>query len=231
MPAGRKSIPKRTEKLLYQQVGSRCPVCAEESVAKLTIHHIESYAESQAHDPSKMIVLCANCHASAEAGEIDKNRLYELKARPMTLSSNRSPSVSQQVSGSNNLVAGRDVVVKIGRGAKRPKLPEPVGTVCEDPRKVGYLQYLAKRCNQFREWDSSRRGSMNYGAIHGQYQNQMKYAIRTTPLPLFESGLQFLQKQILNTKLGRILNARGQRTFSLFEEFDGHGDLTDPGVR
>lgn len=106
-------------------------------------------------------------------------------------------------------------------------LPRPAGTVCDDPRKVGYLQYLAKRYNQFKEWDVGK-AAMHYGLIHTAYQRHMKYAVRTTPMDQFEKGAAWLQQRILGTKLGRILAARGQPVFSAFDEFDGHGDLSIP---
>lgn len=223
----RPNTPKRIEKLLYQEVGSQCPLCGESDIVKLTIHHIEPWSECQQHDPLKMIVLCANCHAGAEAGDIDPATLYRAKLRLRVAKPPASAQIAQSVVGDNNAVAGRDVNIRLTGRSRRSALPRPVGTVCDDPRKVGYLQYLTKRYNQFKEWEVGKAG-MRYGFIHKAYEREIKYAIRTTPLACFEIAAAWLQRRILGTKLGRILNASGQRVFSSFEEFDGRGDLKIP---
>jgi len=135
--------------------------------------------------------------------------------------------MTQNVVGDNNAVAGRDINIRVSGRSRRSSLPRPVGTVCDDPRRVGYLQYLAKRYNQLREWDVGN-GAMNYAFIHAAYRREMKYAVRTTPLDLFEKGAGWLQRRVLNTKLGRMMAARGRGVFSAFDEFDGHGDLGVP---
>ncbi len=229
MSATRKAVPKRLEKKLFQEVRSQCPLCGESDVARLRIHHIKPYAESATHDPDEMVVLCANCHADADVGAIPVEKLYEAKRGFRIIKFPHAAAVTQCVSGNGNVVAGRDVNIRMTTGARRAALPTPVGTVCDDPRKVGYLQYLAKRYNQFREWDAGHNGErMKYGFIHGAYARHMKYAIRTTPIDAFAEGLEFLQGRIFGTKLGRIMNARGRRVFSPFEDFDGKGDLSMP---
>lgn len=220
MPHKRPSIPKRIEKLLYQEVGSQCPLCGESDVASLTVHHIEPWAECRRHDPFKMIVLCANCHARAEAGDIERAALFRMKLQ-LRIGQHRARGdrSAQLVVGNNNAVAGRDLHIHVPRRSRRSVLPRPVGTVCDDPRKVGYLQYLAKRYNDFKKHDPGQDG-MRHGFIHAAYAREMKFAIRTTPLEHFETGAAWLQRRILGTKYGRILSARGNKVFSTFEEFD-----------
>jgi len=228
MPTTRKAVPKRVEKQLFQECDSCCPLCGEDDVAKLQIHHIKPYAETGTHDPEQMLVLCANCHAEADVGAIPSATLYKAK-RCRRIIKFPQAAVTQNVSGHGNVVAGGDVSIRVSGRSKRTAMPRPAGTVCDDPRKVGYLQYLAKRYNQFRAWACKQAGErMNYGFIHGVYDRHMKYAIRTTPLSAFEEGATFLQHRILRTKLGRMMNARGQRLFSSFDEFDGNGDLAMP---
>ena len=223
--------PRRMQKALFQEVESCCPLCGEDDVAKLRIHHIERYAEAQSHDPAKMLVLCANCHAKADAGEVSPKQLYDVKRRGRIIKFPGAPAVTQNVSGDGNIVAGRDVNIRVPRGSRRTALPRPAGTVCDDPRKVGYLQYLAKRYNQFRAWDAKRQGErLKGGFIHAAYEREMKYAIRTTPLDQFERGAAFLERRILDTFIGRNMHTRGRRVFSSFDEFDGRGDMSMPGV-
>lgn len=223
--------PRRMQKALFQEVQSRCPLCGEHEVAKLRIHHIERYAEAQSHDPAKMVVLCANCHAKADAGEVSAEQLYDAKRGGRIIKFPGTPAVTQNVNGDGNIVAGRDVNIRVPRRSRRTALPRPAGTVCDDPRKVGYLQYLAKRYNQLRTWDAEQQGQrMKYGFIYAAYEREMKYAIRTTPLDQFEWGAAFLQGRILDTFIGRNMNARGRGVFSSFDEFDGGGDTSMPGV-
>jgi hypothetical protein len=230
MPEGRKTIPKRMEKRLYQEVSSRCPICGEEDVTKLTIHHLEPFARSKEHNPDEMIVLCANCHAKADAGEIPSEELYEAKTGPRVIKFPGVPAVAQTVVGDGNIVAGGNVEVRVV-GRRRGRGPRIQGTVCDDPRKIGYLQYLAKRYSQFREWDLHGAEPMKHGFIHAAYKRHIKYAIKTTPLELFGVGVAFLEGRIQGTKLGRILKSRSQPMFSSFEEFDGLGDLEMPLIR
>ena len=79
MTVSRIAVPKRMERALYQEVGSRCPACGESDVSALTIHHIVAYAVTGKHDPEAMIVLCANCHARADRREITQDELFALK--------------------------------------------------------------------------------------------------------------------------------------------------------
>ena len=231
MTATRTAIPKRVEKQLYQEVGSRCPLCGEDDIAMLTIHHIDGYAKFRTHDPDEMVVLCRNCHAKADAGEIPREKLYAAKCAPRIIKFPGLPSVNQHVVGDGNIVAAGNVAIRISGREKRALAPRIAGTVCDDPRKVGYLQYLAKRYNQFREWGLHGSEPMKHGFIHSAYHRDMKYAIKTTPLELFDAGATFLQNRIANTKLGRILNNRGNPLFSRFDDFDGQGDLSlPPGI-
>jgi len=175
MAIGRDHIPKRIEKLLYQEVGSRCALCGEADIVKLTVHHIERWSECRRHDPAKMIVLCANCHSRASAGEIDCETLYEAKHGGRVIRFPQAPRITQNVVGDGNAVAGRDVVFHVTRPRGRA-LPRPVGTVCDDPRRVGYLQYLAKRYNQFKEWEVGE--TMRYGFIHTSYERWRRTNLR-----------------------------------------------------
>lgn len=227
MKTPRKAVPRLLERQLYQEVNNHCPMCGNEDLGSLVIHHIIPHAERARHNAGHMIVLCASCHAKADRGEISADALYSAKQLPRIL---KFPGAagSQQVIGDNNMVAGRDLNVTI-RGRSKCKAPVVLpGTVGTDPRRAGYLKYLAKRYNQFKEWEAGRDG-MKYAVIYVCYQREMKYGIDATPLPLFDAAVDWLQNRIFRTKLGRILCTRGQRAFSTFEEFDGRGDSTLPG--
>jgi hypothetical protein len=104
-------------------------------------------------------------------------------------------------------------------GARKPRVNIAVaGTVAEDPVKAGYLDYLIKRYNEFREWEIGKE-KMNYVVIRVAYERELKFKVRLTPLALFQKACQYLQGRIEHTKLGRIRKAQGQKVHSTFEEF------------
>lgn len=188
----RNSIPKKIEKLLFQEVGSRCPVCGQIDVTTLTIHHIEQYATNPMHHPSTMIVLCANCHAKADRGEISKAMLYDIKKKANIVSPKSSTRSKINVKGVANVVGenvhiGGDVRINVHTGKKRLTKPIIPGSVSEDVRKIGYLEYLVKRYNEFKKWECESKGQeMKYFLIRRAYEGELKYQVKDTPLNLFE---------------------------------------------
>lgn len=229
--SNRPAVSKRLEKALFQEVGSRCPLCGEEDVSALVIHHIEPYAENPAHDPSKMIVLCSNCHARADRGDISRVKLLDRKqrlAKVVPFPHQTSTPSPQTVIGQGNIVAGHDIQVdhlhiRPPRIAGKGRATIIPGTVATDPFKIGYLKHLAKRYNKFKEYEVGKK-QMRYSLIYQAYESEMKYSIEQTPLQLFETASRYLQSRIKNTKLGRIRKKQGKKLYSLFEEFP-HTDV------
>ncbi|MBI4527367.1 MAG: HNH endonuclease [Deltaproteobacteria bacterium] len=230
-----RTIPKRLEKTLFQEAGSRCPNCSENDVSTLTIHHIKPFSENPVHNRADMIVLCANCHARADRGEITTDRLYDLKALlgNATFHSPQTPSsCSQTVIGQSNFVAGGDIQVghlhiSTPRTKGKGRVGVIPGTVATDPHKVGYLKHLAKRYNEFKEYEAGK-DNMRYALVYQAYQREIKYGIEHTPLELFEMACKYLQTRIENTMLGRIRKKQEQKLYSTFEEFFRTGDESPP---
>ena len=71
-------------------------------------------AENPEHDPRDMLVLCANCHAKADRGELSKESLYGAKSGGneviLQFPGSRKPAESVSAVGNGNLLAE-------GRGA------------------------------------------------------------------------------------------------------------------
>jgi hypothetical protein len=125
------------------------------------------------------------------------------------------------VSGNHNMVAGGNLNVTYRRTAKSARAPVYPGTVGEDPRMIGYLNYLVRRYNEFKKWDCDRTGApMNYALIRVAYQREVKYLVKDTPRTHFPAAVAFLQRRIRGTTLGRMKAKSGDRLFSSFEEFD-----------
>jgi hypothetical protein len=102
-------------------------------------------------------------------------------------------------------------------GAVRP--PVIPGTVSEDARMVGYLNYLVRRYEKFKKWECDRNGQrMGWGVIRNSYKRDMKYELIHTPRTLFEAAARYLQQRIENTRLGKMKH--GRNLYSRFEDFD-----------
>ncbi len=243
----RKSIPKRLEKKLYQEVSSKCPVCGETDVDSLVIHHIVPYANNQEHNFDDMIVLCSGCHSKADSGTLSRTKLYKIKRELLTPSSNvvdfqafkkkaqgNEPSRPSMISNTS-IHGDGNVTIKEGtevhgdlnvttRISKSGSKSNPIiipGTLGSEKRLIGYIEYLISRYNEFKKWDCEKNGEkMNYSRIRVAYQRVFKYKVKDTPIEHFEKAVAYLQDRIRKTKLGRNKNSQGQRIFREFEEFD-----------
>jgi len=160
----------------------------------------------------------AKLHEAVQAG-----RIGEPEAAKVIRLADCAPSARDvTVVGDRNIVSGRDTNLTVNmprsrsRGAKPPVIP---GTVAEDARMIGYLRYLAKRYQLFKEWDCRRSGErMRYPLIYKAYERETGYPMPNTPKDMFGRAAEFLQCRIQNTRLGR--NRRGQKLFRTFAEFD-----------
>jgi hypothetical protein len=226
-----RKIPRQIEKELYQEANSQCMACGLDEVCVLTVHHIIPYSKNPLHNPENMLVLCANCHAKADRGEISREELYDYKRRVRTnIIKFPKPNFSKNtisVVGNENVTAAGNIHVNIkmtkGKNSSRPIIIP--GTVAEDTRMYGYLTYLVKRYNKLKEWECKEDNmKMNYAFIRVAYEREMKYSIKDTPRDIFDIAVEYLQKRISNTKLGRIEKNRGQELFSTFETFDQKKD-------
>lgn len=128
----------------------------------------------------------------------------------------------QHVSGDGNIVVGNGNIhignVDMRNTVRKGKSPVLPGTLATDPYKVGYVQYLADRFNEFKEWEVGK-SAMNYALIRVNYKQEMKFTIAHTPLDRFDEAVTYLQRRIRNTKLGRMKAAEGNPLFQSFEEF------------
>ena len=86
---------------------------------------------------------------------------------------------------------------------------------------IGYLRYLVERFKEFKQWELDEAGiQMKHGLIYVSYKRAMKYDLKHTPETHFDAAVEYLQKRISNTKLGRIQQKKGHESFSSFETFD-----------
>ncbi len=235
--ANRPAIPRRIEKALFQEVGSRCPICGETNVSSLTVHHIVEFATVKEHDPKNMIVLCANCHARAQNYEIPPDDLFEIKRRIAKQAPSSRPPVQPKakvnrvrivkgsIAAGRDVNVGGDIVFQSGRRVQAPPRPPVPGTVSEDKWKVGYLKYLGHRFNKFKEWEMNKRGEkMRHAVIWKQYRDELKFNVEQTPLELFARAAEYLMRRVDGTMLGRIRKNKGGKNYRQFEEFARLGE-------
>lgn len=67
-------------KLYFERADSQCEWC-EEDVDSPDVHHIEPREEGGPNEPNNLIVLCPNCHRTADRGVISRSKLrYKVAA-------------------------------------------------------------------------------------------------------------------------------------------------------
>jgi hypothetical protein len=238
--------PEQTADLL-QKCLRRCCLCyaleGDDARKDGQLAHLDRNRANA--DPDNFVFLCFEHHNSYDArmGQAKNLTEQELRRHRQTLyqAVERGKVPARQgaavlkfpmqqpmpvnINGDGNVVAGGDVnyVVNMPKGkrGKRAATRPPIipGTVSEDPRMAGYLNYLIRRYEKFKEWDCDQSGQrMGWGVIRNTYKRDMKYELIHTPKPFFQSGARYLQDRIENTRLGKM--KRGQKLYDSFQDFD-----------
>lgn len=131
-------------------------------------------------------------------------------------------AIEQEVFGNGNFVVGKGSIhvenVDMRSTTRRRRSPVIPGTVATDPYKVGYLEYLVGRFNQFKESEVGKP-AMKYALIRIAYKREIKFNVAHTPLERFDEAVAYLQGRIRNTMIGRAKAAEGNRLFESFAEF------------
>jgi len=116
----------------------------------------------------------------------------------------------------------RDVQVHFAE-KRKPKMEYPVGSIGADLLRRNYIRYLTERYFSYREADASfgrtavRRFS--YAVLFKNIENRFKSPTYFIPLARFDELVDFLQRKIEGTILGKRNRARGQRNYETFDEF------------
>lgn len=121
-------------------------------------------------------------------------------------------------------------VIQTGHGAKlhfgakrKPKMEYPAGSIGADLLRRNYIRYLAERYFRYREADASfgpkavRRFS--YAVLFKNIETRFKAPTYFIPVARFDELVDFLQRKIESTILGKRNRARGQRNYETFDEF------------
>ena len=128
--------------------------------------------------------------------------------------------------GSGAFVIQGSANVKVQLGPRRkPKMEYPEGSIGADLIRRNYIRYLTERYFRFREADASfgRKGvrRFSYAVLFKNIENRFKAPTYFIPLSRFDELVDFLQRKIETTILGKRNRARGLRSYETFDESSG----------
>ena len=111
-----------------------------------------------------------------------------------------------------------DTVKIMGNRTRVIQTPHPESLSADLDRR-NYIKYLIDRYNKFQFADKDKSGKGKYVIIYNAIKNQFGMKWDAVPLIYFDNLVTFLQRRILNSKIGRIRNAQGYRCFSCYEDW------------
>ena len=110
-------------------------------------------------------------------------------------------------------------VINIRTGGRRPTFHPAEGTIGASGDESRYVQYLIKRYNEFASKEPSRSTKFNYGAIGKNIESKFRAPWQAVSLEWFPDLCIFLQGRISRTRIAKFNAAKGDRSYSTFEEF------------
>jgi hypothetical protein len=219
-----KPIPKRVEKLIYQEANSSCAFCGERNVAALEIHHINSRADGGGNEPENLLLVCGNCHGRITDGDISVHEVYSIKLRLQHGGASggaakevrpASNVISFRARSNSGIVANNLRIHTTGRGLK---IQPPPDTLNSDRDRLNYIKYLVDRYNEFKKSEPNA-ASFSYAVIYGAIKREFKCDWKLIPLDKFHGLASYLQNRIDRTWLGKINKTKGRRNYSSFDEY------------
>jgi hypothetical protein len=105
----------------------------------------------------------------------------------------------------------------------KPRMEYPSGSIGADLVRRNYVRYLIERYFRYREADASfgrkavRRFS--YAVLFKSVESHFKTPTYFIPIGRFHELVDFLQRKIEGTILGKRNRARGHRNYETFDEF------------
>lgn len=115
-------------------------------------------------------------------------------------------------------IQAQQVVIKTTK-RRVPNILPTQGAIGHNLAKRNYTLHLIERYNDFQKWDSSKQGKGKYIVIHRAIKTEFGAKWDLVPEVQFPRLVDFLQRRILNSKLGRIKNSRGEKCFSTWDEW------------
>lgn len=221
-------------------------MCHIEGVGKKALRHNKELSKEQRDAYENLILLCSNHHqvidhdeerftvAELKKMKAEHERLGRIESCPkdeklaricIEASKKRTTHTNRTYVNSCHYEANgnsRQTIVNnttIMRKTTKKKA-YPVGSIGSDNLKANYLSYLVDKYAEFAAWGHS--GQANFAIMPGMLKKRFKIGGNRSyfniPLELFFEAVDFVQKAIENTQLGRI-KKKQQKLFSSFEEY------------
>lgn len=225
MPRNDKAIPKKNQKLVFQQANSRCSFCDESNVSLLELHHIVPRAEGGSNDPHNLLLVCKNCHGLIEAGDISLEEVIK-KKQSLGAIIHQMPKRDEGKGNNVNISGGVNSSIvannlTINNGSKSSNKEYPKGSIGANLDKKNYIQHLVKRYYDFRKADSSygAKRPFHHSVIHKNIESKFKAKTYFIPEDRFDELATYLKGRINVTIQGKRNKSKGVKNFSTFEQY------------
>jgi hypothetical protein len=219
-----KPIPKKGEKLIYQEANSSCAFCGERDIATLEIHHINPRADGGGNETENLLLVCGNCHSRITDGDISVHEVYSAKLRLQR--SRASARAAREVRPASNVIRFRarsnsGIVannIQIHTTSRGVKIQPPPDTLSSDRDRLNYIKHLIDRYNEFKKSEPNAAG-FSYAVIYSAIKHEFKCEWKLIPLGKFHELASYLQGRIDRTWLGKLNKAKGRRNYTSFDEY------------
>ena len=223
MPRNDDSVPRHTSKLVFQQCDSRCAFCLEATVGLLDLHHIIPRRGGGSNQPENLIVVCKNCHARIETGEISPEEIRRKKrilSGPLRLHTEQQPTAIQLNGPVTSSIIAQTVHFHSPRRGS-PRMAHPAGTIGARPEYKNYVDYLISRYYELRQADASYGYSskFSYAVLHTNIRKQFGAKTFFILETRFQDLSNYLQGRINKTIQGRVNSRNGIPNYSSFDEY------------
>ncbi|MGQ0543452.1 MAG: HNH endonuclease [Blastocatellia bacterium] len=210
-------------KKIFAEAGCVCARCHSGDITILEVHHIEPRANGGSNEAENLIAVCPNCHELITKGEVSHFEVFRLKYD--ILAKGSKPERAENAPPSNVLHFNRSVntgivtnQLTLKTGRKSVKISPPDGSIASDLDKRNYLKYLIDRYNKFKRADRNI-GEFKYGVIYGAIKTEFKCKWDLIPIHLFPRAVEYMQKRIDNTILGKVQRKQGKGRYRSYDEF------------
>lgn len=198
-----------------------CPMCGETDVTTFELHHLQPFSKVPDHEEENLILLCSNCHSRVTAGEVAEEVVLQLKLSLVKGKHPFSPnSTSTNVINISGVVNAGVVANKVEIKTQKNtiKLSAPEGTVASSASHRNYIKRLIDRYHEFKASEVGKE-NMNYQILYGAIKRELGAKWDMVPLSRFDTLVEFLQRRIDNTIVGRNMKAKGQKRYSTYAEY------------
>ena len=197
--------------------------------------------DSERYAAANLIILCGRHHTivDAEPEKYPVSTLEEFKQRheqpgpieitPATtkaaqmLLDNYLSIVIQSNTGQINIQSPGAIqaqTVNIKTTKQKVVHPPPAGSIANNRAMLSYTKYLISRYQDFQKADQQKTSKFKYIAIHNALKREFKGDWKLLPETRFNDLVNYLQRRIDNTKLGRINRAKTKPNYHSFAEHD-----------